>query len=142
MSEEVRLTKATMTQMGSLEEIEVLWNPERYAVSRRSRLASAAGWGSAVESAQALVGGAEEFTTDLLLDTTRNPPARRDLRPLVDRLESWMEPAAGAALPEKVLFAWGSFRFQGILVGLDQVWVRFDGDGTPVRGWIRVVIRR
>jgi hypothetical protein len=53
-----------------------------------------------------------------------------------------MEPAAASSLPERVLFSWGSFRFRGILVRLDQVWERFDPDGTPVRGWLRLVLRK
>ncbi len=138
----MELVKASLTHLGSLEKLEVMWNPERYAVSRRSHVVHVGGWGTEHSPPQAVVGGAEKFTADLLLDSTRLPANERDLRPVVEKLERWMQPAWPEPLPEALLFSWGSFRFRGILVALDQIWVRFDPDGTPVRGWIRMALRK
>lgn len=137
----MELEKASITNLESLETFTVLWNPERYAVSRRSRLAAPAVVGRAMSPIQAVAGGEQEFTTDLLLDSTRRPAGDRDQRGLVEKLESWMEPVGPRGLPERVLFSWGSFRFRGVLAALDQVWLRFDADGTAVRGWLRITLR-
>ena len=136
------LVKASLTNLGSMESFTVLWNPERYAVSRTSRLAAPEVLGAGLSPLQATLGGAEEFVTELLLDTTKRPRGERDLRPQVARLEGWMEPHVEGMLPDRLLFSWGTFRFRGILTSLDQVWVRFDPDGTPVRGWLRLRLRR
>ena len=138
----MNLVKASLTHLGNLESLTVLWNPERYAISRRSRVAAPDVLGRSLSPVQVICGGVEEFTTDLLLDSTRNVSGERDLRPLVEKLESWMEPSQPESLPGRLLFSWGSFRFRGVLVMLDQVWVRFDPDGTPVRGWLRLQLRK
>jgi hypothetical protein len=41
----------------------------------------------------------------------------------------------------KVVLVWGTLRFAGTLVEVDEKWWRFDPDGTPVRGTIRIVLR-
>ncbi|MCZ6793907.1 MAG: hypothetical protein O7J95_09885 [Planctomycetota bacterium] len=138
----MELVKASLTHLGNMESFTALWNPERYTLSRRSRVAAPDVLGRSVSPVQLTCGGVEEFTTDLLLDSSRSDPGARDLRSLVDKLESWMDPPGPGALPERLLFSWGNFRFRGILVSLDQVWVRFDPDGTPVRGWLRLRLRR
>ena len=132
--------KATLTRLDTLESIPVLWNPERYSVSRRSRVAAARPLGASRSTVQAAVGGEEMFFAELLLDNTRG--VAEDLRQIVSRLESWMEPDSGEALPPRVLFAWGGVRFRGVTSALDQSWVLFDRDGTPRRGWLRLVLRR
>jgi hypothetical protein len=124
--------------MGNLETVRVLWNPERYWLSRRSRLAASSAVGSSRSTLQALAGGEECFQTDLFLDSSRAPAGDRDLRPLVEKLESWMDLEGPGLLPPRLLFLWGSFRFRGVLVSLDQTWTRFDPDGTPTRGWLRL----
>jgi hypothetical protein len=135
------LVKATLTNLGSLESHDVLWNPESYTLSRRRRLATVRALGATRASVQAAAGGEEEFATELLLDGTRRPAGERDLRPLAAALESWMDPPSRSEPPPRVLFAWGSFRFRGYLVALEETWVLFDPDGAPVRGWLQLLLR-
>jgi len=136
------LVKATITHLESLVSVVVDWNPERYALSRQSRFAAAAGVGSARDVLQSASGGEERFSTELFLDATRRPAGERDLRALVETLERWMDPVPGTGLPSRVAFLWGAFRFRGFIESLEQVWVRFDPDGTPVRGHLRLTMRR
>jgi hypothetical protein len=82
----------------------------------------------------------EHFQTELLLDSSREPAARRDLRPLVERIEAWMTPVPPALLPPRLLFLWGSFRFRGFLTSLEELWLRFDPDGTPTRARLQVAM--
>ena len=136
------LEKATLTHLGTLESIAVGWNPERYSVSRRASFAAPAVIGATLSPLQHAAGGIEEFVTDLLLDSTREPEGARDLRPTADRIAQWMESVGDSGLPERCLFSWGSFRFRGAIAAMDELWVRFDPDGTPVRGWLRLTLRR
>lgn len=86
--------------------------------------------------------GTERFETRLFFDATRSEGAARDLREPMARLELWAEAAAGSSLPDEVLFAWGSFRFRGVIEELEEECVRFDPDGTPVRAWVDITLRR
>jgi hypothetical protein len=88
------------------------------------------------------VGGSERFSARLFLDSTEAGGPERDLRSHVTRLERWAEPEPAAGLPPEVLFLWGSFRFRGVIEDLREEWVRFDPDGTPVRGWVDITLRR
>lgn len=136
------MVRATLTHLGTLETITVLWNPEQYFVSRRSRLAGSGSAGASHLTVQSLYGGRERFQTQLFLDSSRESKGRRDLRPLVEKFETWMDPERPGLLPPRLLFHWGSFRFRGMLVALDQSWVGFDPDGTPTRGWLHLEMVR
>ena len=144
--------RASLTHLGSLESVTVDWNPEGYTVSRSSRLAAAGGVGVGRDRLHASAGGVERSSTELFLDSMQaGDPAcggdstaeepRTDLRRIVEKIESWMDPEPGTGLPPRVVFLWGSFRFRGIVEKLDQVWVRFDPDGIPRRGHLRLTMR-
>ena len=98
--------------------------------------------GSGPAPVELAAGGAERLSTQLLLDTTEAEGASRDARLEVERLERWSLPAAGRLLPPRLLFLWGSFRFRGVIESLAEEWVLFDPDGTPVRAWVDLVLRR
>ncbi|HLU50215.1 MAG TPA: hypothetical protein VK116_19095 [Planctomycetota bacterium] len=138
----MRIEKASLTHLGTLERLDVLWNPERFAHRKRSRLARSGVPGSSLDVIDGLDGGEEELTTDLLLDASRAPHRDTDLVGWVEILSSWMDPVPGEDRPPRVLFAWGAFRFRGILSSLDQLWVRFDASGRPLRGWLRLTLTR
>jgi len=128
-------SRATLTRLdgpGDLQTVTVKWNPAGYRVRR-----------SALRSAPELLGGREpvEFSTELFLDTTGETGVNRNASRLVDVLRSWMDPLPGDLLPPRVLFLWGSFRFAGIIAEMDEEWIRFDPDGTPVRGHLRLLMR-
>ena len=135
------LVKATLTHLETLESVTVLWNPQRYWVARRTRPVTTAIVGEERSPIDLVAGGEAVFTTELLLDSTRNPPGSRDLRPLADKLSRWMAPSGSRWTPARVLFHWGTFRFRGVLVQLEESWVHFDPDGTPVRGWLRLSLQ-
>ena len=54
----------------------------------------------------------------------------------------WMQPPAGELRAPRIAFVWGPFRFLGVIETLDEDWIRFDADGTPVRGWLSLVMRK
>ncbi len=136
------LVKASLTHLESLESVNVLWNPSSYRLEKKNRFVAPDSLGASGGFLQYVAGGTERFVTRLFLDSTRESGARRDLRLWVERLERWSEPGGDDWLPPRLLFAWGSFRFRGYIESLAEDWRRFDADGTPVRGWLDVVLRR
>ena len=136
------LAKATLTHLATLESLEVEWNPESYSVAKLSRLSTPALPGSGASPLDLAPGGTERFRTRLLLDATEEAGPRRDLRRVLDRLESWAEPAANDSVPPPLLFVWGTFRFRGVIEELHEDHVLFDADGTPVRAWVELALRR
>jgi hypothetical protein len=131
--------KATITHLTTLESLRVLWNPESYRVTRVNHFAAPAVLAQGRSPLQVSTGGVQRFRTRLFLDASEETGSRRDLRGAASRLESWSEPAG--ALPPKLLFAWGSFRFTGVIEELREEWIRFDEEGTPTRGWMDLVLR-
>jgi hypothetical protein len=136
------LVKATLTHMTTLETFPVLWNPQGYTLHRVNRFADIGAPGSSLRPLGASLGGSERLTTRLFLDSTELTGIERDLRALVERLERWAEPESGIGLPPRILFFWGSLRFQGVIEELREEWVRFDPDGTPTRAWLDLTLRR
>jgi hypothetical protein len=133
------LVKATITHLATLETFPVVWNPAAYRLSRSLLFAAPPGGGPG--SIQSAAGGEERFTTRLFLDATEAEGAARDLRAAVERLERWGEVDEASGLPPRLLFSWGPFRFRGMIEALAEEWVRFDPDGSPVRGWVDLTMR-
>jgi hypothetical protein len=135
------LVKAAITHLTTLETVPVLWNPASYRLSRSRTFAAPPAPGTGRDVLQVAAGGSERFTTRLFLDSTERTGSERDLRAAADRLGLWGEVEDESGLPPRLLFAWGPFRFRGVIEALDEEWVRFDPDGTPVRGWIDLAMR-
>ena len=136
------LSRATITHLESLESLVVQWNPRGFerVKSNRPGLAGEPTGSSALGPTAPFC--LERFHTRLFLDSTELEGAARDLRPSIERLEAWAELAPERGLPHHLLFQWGSFRFRGVLEELREEWVRFDADGTPVRAWVDLTLRR
>ena len=136
------LVRASLVRVDTLETFDVLWNPARYRIERRRRLHAVEVLGAARAHLEG-VGREELFRTELFVDTTDRPAGPgRDARAVVEVLASWMGVAAQSAGLCQVVFVWGSFRFAGVLDVVEEEWLRFDPDGTPVRAWVTVVLRR
>jgi hypothetical protein len=132
----VRAYLARVEASPAIDRVEVRWNPAAYRVTR---LARPSGRLDGEGGPAVLLGGRrEEFRTELFIDTADEVGAERDARRTAETLRSWMGPGAGR--PPRVLFAWGSFRFVGTIDEIEEEWIRFDPDGTPVRGRIRLVL--
>lgn len=140
---ETNLVKATLTSLESLQTVTVLWNPSRYRLRRRSHLAVPRVLGQSAADALRVCGGEERFETRLFLDTTdQSPGETRNARRIADVLSSWMQPPDGEIRPPRVAFIWGPFRFDGAIELLEEEWIRFDPDGTPVRAWLTLALRK
>ena len=136
------LAKAELIHLKTLETLQVLWNPAGYRVDKLQRFAAPPALGSGPAPVQLSTGGTERFSARLFLDSTDRMGPERDLRRIVDRLEGWAEPEAGPGLSPRLLFHWGTFRFRGVIESLHEEWIHFDADGTPVRAWVDLTLRR
>ena len=116
-----------------LRSIEAAWNPSSYRIRKASARSAPAAFGPLRSS--------EEFSTELFVDTSGETGAKRDARRILEELRGWMDPVTGGLLPSKVLFVWGTFRFTGRIEEILEEWIRFDPDGTPIRGRIRLLLR-
>jgi contractile injection system tube protein len=135
--------RATITRLagaGGIEAIPVRWNPASYRLRRAMPAAAVADPGGR-PAPLPLLRQREELSTELFLDTTGEEGGERDARRTVEVLRGWMELLPGALAPPRVLFHWGTFRFAGRIEEIDEEWIRFDPDGTPVRGRLRITIR-
>jgi len=136
------LVKATLTHLATLERLQVQWNPRSYSLQRSNALVAPAALGSGSERLQLSAGGTDRFHARLLFDSTEVDGPERNLRLPLERLESWAEAEAAGLLPPFVLFLWGSFRFRGVIEEVQQECVRFDSDGTLVRAWVDLTLRK
>ncbi len=143
------LVKASLAQLETLESVDVLWNPAQYRLSRQNRfLAGSAplrprGAGAASDDGPRVAASEEWFETRLFIDTTDAPPGpERNARAFVEKIARWMAPLPGSAHPPKVAFIWGPMRFAGAIESIDEEWLRFDPDGTPVRAWVALRLRK
>jgi hypothetical protein len=136
------LVKATLTELNSLESVSFLFNPSSYQVETRREFVAPPTAGGGLSALQSVRGGAQRFRARAFLDSgDTTAGAGADLRSWVARVERWSVPNAETGLPPQVLFSWGTFRFRGVLEDMVQEWVRFAPDGTPLRGWLDVVLR-
>jgi hypothetical protein len=134
------LVKASIVHLDSLEKLSVQWNPSSYAVSRETARAEPVP--GAVDADARPGFRAERFETILFLDATAEEGEARNARRDMDKLERWSEPSPETGLPPRLLFSWGPFSFRGSLEEVSEEWIRFDPDGTPVRGRVSITLRR
>jgi len=139
--------KAVLVRLDDLEQgietLEVKWSPSSYRLSRTSRVdgaepRAANGFSRHPDDGQ---GSRDSLSTELFLDTTQEEPGSRDARRAALMLRRWMEPLPGRLVPPRILFWWGPLRFAGFIEEVEEEWIRFDPDGTPVRGRLRLSLR-
>ncbi len=143
--EQTALVRAALACVETRETLAVLWNPARYRLDRRNLLHTSEAIVAGGPAPGPVSSGREErFETTLFIDTTEESPGPgRDARRIVDRLVGWSERVRpGLSAPSRVVFVWGPFRFDGVLESIEEEWLRFDADGTPVRAWVTIVLRR
>lgn len=137
----LELVKATLACLDDGRSVEILWNPASYRIRRANELsASRRDGGDRPE--YRITASEARFGADLFLDTSENPPGpSRDARQHLADLVTWMRGEPGSRRAPRVLFSWGPFRFSGAVESLEEEWILFDPDGTPVRAWVRLVLR-
>ena len=140
------LEKATITIPKTRDFFRVLFNPEEYTVSSSVNYAQAGVPGLNGPILQFVNGGLTTLQMELLVDTYEEHRdgdrvlnrAGDDVRDLTGRITSLMEVAAATHAPPVLLFTWGRVSFSCVLAQMQQRFVMFRADGTPVRARLSV----
>lgn len=140
------LEKAVLTNTHTGERFPVQFNPEEYTLNRDINYAQAAIPGLSAPLLQFVSGNLQTLDMEFFLDSyeahkvasvTVNA-AQTDVRAQVKRISDLMAIQPATHAPPVLLFSWGSLAFSCVLARLQQRYVMFLPDGTPVRAKLSV----
>jgi len=140
------LEKATITNTVSGERIPVLFNPEEYSLKRDIGYSPTAVFGQSAPILQFVSGNQQTLDMELLLDTYEEhreggrtvAQGGSDVRRLTARISDLMNIDPTTHAPPVLLFAWASLTFTCVLSRVNQQFIMFLSDGTPVRARLTV----
>lgn len=130
------------------QEIEVLFNPTEYRVSKSNQFAEVAIPGLAAPMLQFGHGNAQTLSMQLFFDSY-DPQAsgdryekNRDIRAYTRQVTDLLQIHAELHAPPVIQFSWGSFVFVGVLQQADVRFNLFLPSGVPVRATVDVTIKQ
>ncbi len=124
------------------DEIEVMFNPSEYSVVCSAQLDEKNKKDPTFKSVNV-----EDFTVKLIFDTYerhKNVESGKDVRKLTEKITRVIMPfkeGKKSKRPPICLFSWGNFAYKGIISKLDQKFILFLPDGTPVREEMTVTFK-
>jgi len=139
------LTKAFLTNVETNEQIEFLFNPTEYSLSKSNSWDSVAIVGFDVPPTEFQGGNPTTLSLDLFFDTYE---MNQDVRTYTDKVfkltkisdETRRNSQRGR--PPRVLFNWGRvFSFQAVITSLSITYTLFKPDGTPVRAKMKLELQ-
>jgi nucleoid-associated protein YgaU len=141
----MKAAKATITILdgpNARDEIEVMFNPSEYSVVSIAQLDDKNKKDITFKSVNI-----EDFTVKLVFDTYekhKNVESGKDVRKLTEKITRIMMPfkeGKKVKRPPVCLFSWGKFTYKGIISRIDQKFILFLPDGTPVREELSVTFK-
>jgi hypothetical protein len=126
----VSIEKAVLTNLDNDEKIEVLFNPKEYTLEKTAQWAQHRAPGGEAPEVQFLHGELRRLSMELFFDTTSDGT---DVREHTDKMEGLIKIDPSLHRPPRLLFTWGSFNFECILVSLTQRFTMFYSSGKPCR---------
>ena len=140
------LEKALITNTDTGENVEVLFNPEEYTVSKDNNFAQMAVPGLRSPLLQFVHGNLQTLDMELMVDSyeahksggkTVNQ-AGQDVRDLTSKISRLLDINEETHAPPILLFTWGSLSFTCVLAKCSQKFILFRPDGIPVRAKLSV----
>lgn len=140
------LEKAIITNTVTGDKIPVMFNPEEYTINREINYAQATIPGLSAPILQFVAGNMQTLDMELFIDTyeehrlgtkvlnRRGEDVRRLSRLITDLMN--IEPTTHK--PPVLLFIWASLAFTCVLAKVNQRFIMFLPDGTPVRARLQV----
>lgn len=122
----------------SQETIEVLFNPNEYAIESSNQFAWQTIPGLQAPIAQFLNGDASTLTMDIFFDTYER---EQDVRDYTTRISGLLEVDKDLNAPPICSFVWGSMNFKGVLERVSQRFTMFTVTGIPVRATLNVTFK-
>lgn len=133
-------TKAKIINTDTDEEIEVMFNPDKYTLSTSG---DTTGEGANLEFKNVTQG---DFTVNLLFDTYENEDDKqKDVRTKTKKITDLIFPTVEGKekkTPPVCLFSWGDeIIYEGIISKIDQEFIMFLHSGIPVRAKLNVTFK-
>ncbi len=120
-------------------EMDVLFNPEEYTVSKDNNLAVQGIPGLSAPLVQFVNGNLRTLEMELFFDTWDSPDLpKRDVRQLVDPFVHFMDIDSEQHAPPILEVSWSSLQLRCVLARVNQKFLMFSDDGTPVRARLNV----
>ena len=140
---------ATLTNLDTGEQIEVLFNPNEYTLNKDNNFAQAVVPGLSTPLLQFVNGNVRTLEMELVFDSLEQHrhssrtinAARSDVRKLTQKVVDLMAITPATHAPPVVLFAWGGLTFTGVLSKVTQKYTMFLEDGTPIRARLTVTLQ-
>ncbi len=119
--------------------IECLFNPSEYNLSKQVNYAEMKATGSGTQVQQFTGRGAETLSMELFFDTSETHADVRTEH--VKQIDALLEVDPKLHAPPLVEFRWGSLTFTSLVESADKSFTRFLPDGTPVRARVNVTFK-
>lgn len=134
------LTRATITSASHADKrgISVLFNPTDYSVDRSSHYASMPVPGLSTPILQYIRGEAQVLHLELFLDRV---DGNSDIETDLDALRAFVQIDGELHAPPVAEFAWGKFKFTGVVVSLREKLTLFSEDGRVLRARVTLSLK-
>ncbi len=141
------MTKGFLEIVDTKEKIPVLFNPTEYSLSSGMQYTEKNIPGLNHPIGQYIAGKSRTLNLSLLFDTylppeLDNPTERgQDVTFYTKKILALMEKDSEGKTVPKVIFSWGSMRFEGILVDIRENYTMFLPNGMPVRAKLDITMK-
>lgn len=124
------VVKAVIKNLDDDSEVTVMFNPKEYTIEKSASWAQHRAPGGEAPQVQFLHGELKRLSMELFFDTTESGEDVREYTMLVENLIK-IDPKLHR--PPRLLFTFGSFRFECIMISLTQRFTMFYSSGKPCR---------
>ena len=119
------------------------FNPKDYSISKSVKWVYRTADGKNVGDPEFAGGEAQDFTVEIMFDTTDTGSDVRDkyatLLKMAEVDPTKKNATTGKGEPPECKFQWGSFlSFTGVIKSINQTFTLFKSDGTPLRARVKV----
>jgi hypothetical protein len=129
------LEKVRITIEHTGDQINVMYNPERYTINKDNNFASQGIPGRRGPLLQFVQGNMRTLEMELFFDTYEQ---RRDVRDETQRIVKLLDIDANLHAPPVLMVSWASLQFRCVLARVNQEFNMFLDDGRPVRARLTV----
>lgn len=128
-----RLEKATILNLETEDVVQVLFNPEEYALRQDMNYAQTTIPGLSAPLLQFVAGNMQTLEMELFVDTYVDHRNGTDAREVAGGIVSLMAIHPETHAPPRLQFTWGTLVFTCVLASASSTYVMFREDGVPVR---------
>lgn len=132
------LEKALIINTHSNEQYPVMFNPEEYSLDKANSFAEVGIPGLEAPPIQYVRGNLRSLQMELFFDTYEQ---QSDVRQFTQKIVELLEKDPVTKAPPVLLFSWGRLNFKCVLESVNQKFIMFLSDGTPVRARLSVTYK-